>query len=111
MSWSKAILVSLLFIPSSWTRVSRLNKAIEKAEKSYSEARYEDAAKDHQSLIDEFQLTSFDLDFDMGLSLHYYTKPDEALTFYDQVTQNPDKKLASFAYNQSGVILGDKKEY
>ncbi|MBC6365340.1 hypothetical protein [Algoriphagus sp. AK58] len=111
MSWSKLILVTLLFIPSSWTRVSRLNNAIKTAEKSYSEARYEDAVRDHQVLIDEFQYGSFALDFDLGLSNHYAEKTEEALAFYDQVTQSPDKKLASFAYNQAGVILGNKKEY
>jgi tetratricopeptide (TPR) repeat protein len=111
MSWSKVILLTFLFIPSSWTRVTRLNNAIKTAEKSYAEARYEDAVKDHQFLIDEFQYTSFALDFDLGLSLQYASKVDEALTFYDQATQNPDKKLASFAYNQAGVILGNKKEY
>lgn len=111
MSWSKVIIGTLLIIPSSWTRVSRLNEAIETAEKSYSEARYEDAVKDHQFLVDEFQYSSFALDFDLGLSHHYATKVDEALTFYDLATQNPDKVLASFAYNQAGVILGNKKEY
>ena len=111
MSWSKLILLTLLFIPSSWTRVSRLNNAIETAEKSYAEGRFEDAVKNHQLLIDEFQYTSFALDFNLGLSNQYASKPDEALAFYDQATQNPDKILASFAYNQAGVILGNKKEY
>lgn len=111
MSWSKFILLTLLFIPSSWTRVSRLNTAIKTAETSYAEARFEDAVKNHQLLIDEFQYSSFALDFNLGLSHQYASKPDEALRFYDQATQNPDKKLASFAYNQAGVILGNKKEY
>jgi tetratricopeptide (TPR) repeat protein len=111
MSWSKVIIATLLIIPSSWTRVSRLNEAIETAEKSYAEARYQDAVRDHKVLVDEFQYSSYALDFDLGLSNHYAEKPDEALTFYDQATQNPDKVLASFAYNQAGVILGNKKEY
>lgn len=111
MSWSKVIILTLLFIPSSWTRVSRLNNAIKTAEKSYAETRYEDAIKYHQLLIDEFQYSSFPLDFDLGLSYHYAEKTDEALAFYDQTTQSPDKNLASFAYNQAGVILGNKKEY
>jgi tetratricopeptide (TPR) repeat protein len=111
MSWSKVFIATLLIIPASWTRVSRLNEAIETAEKSYAEARYEDAVSDHQFLIEEFQYGSFALDFDLGLSHHYSDKQDEALAYYDQATQNPDKKLASFAYNQAGVIFGNKKEY
>jgi tetratricopeptide (TPR) repeat protein len=111
MSLSKLLLLTLLFIPSSWTRVSRLNDALKAAEKSYQEARFEDAVKDHQLLVEEFQYSSFALDFDLGLSNHYAKKTDEALNYYDQATQNPDQKIASFAYNQAGVIFGNKKEY
>lgn len=111
MGWNKLIITALLFIPSSWTRVTRLNNAIQTAEKSYAEARYEDAIRDHQLLIDEFQYRSFALDFDLGLSNHYAGKTDEAMAFYDQATQSKDKNLASFSFNQAGIILGNKKEY
>ncbi|MFL0681684.1 MAG: hypothetical protein ACJLTB_00440 [Algoriphagus aquaeductus] len=111
MGWNKLIIAALLFIPSSWTRVTRLNNAIQTAEKSYAEARYEDAIRDHQLLIDEFQYGSFALDFDLGLSNHYAGKTDEAMAFYDQATQSKDKNLASFSFNQAGIILGNKKEY
>jgi tetratricopeptide (TPR) repeat protein len=33
------------------------------------------------------------------------------LGFYDKASQSPDKILASFSYNQGGVIQGNKKEY
>ena len=111
MSWSKWILTVFLIIPSSWTRVSRLNTAIETAERSYAEANYEKAVADHLVLINDFDYKSPELSFDLGLSHHYSEKPDEAQTWYDQVTQSPNKMLVSFAYNQSGVILGNKKEY
>jgi tetratricopeptide (TPR) repeat protein len=111
MNSSKLILAVLLIIPSSWTRVSRLNKAIEAAEKSYSEAKYEQAVADHLVLLNDFEYKTSDLSFDLGLSHHYSEKVDEALTWYDQATQSPSKKLASFAFNQSGVITGNKKEY
>jgi tetratricopeptide (TPR) repeat protein len=111
MNSSKLILAVLLIIPSSWTRVSRLNKAIETAEKSYSEAQYEQAVTDHMVLINEFDYKSAELSFNLGLSHHYSEKVDEALTWYDQATQNANKQLASFAFNQSGVITGNKKEY
>ncbi|PZV83972.1 hypothetical protein CLV31_105198 [Algoriphagus aquaeductus] len=111
MGWNKLIIAALLVIPSSWTKVTRLNNAIQTAEKSYAEARYEDAIRDHQLLIDEFQYSSFALDFDLGLSNHYAGKTDEAMAFYDQATQSKDKNLASFSFNQAGIILGNKKEY
>ncbi|OOG72807.1 hypothetical protein [Algoriphagus sp. A40] len=111
MSWSKLILTVFLLIPSSWTRVTRLNNAIRTAEKSYAEANYAQSVSDHMVLVDEFQYSSSELNFDLGLSHQYSEKVDEALTWYDQASQSPSKMLASFAFNQSGVIMGNKKEY
>jgi tetratricopeptide (TPR) repeat protein len=111
MNLSKWILTVFLIIPSSWTRVSRLNTAIKTAEKSYAEAKYEQSIADHLVIVNEFESKSPELSFDLGLSHHYAEKPDEAQTWYDQVTQSPDKKLVSFAFNQSGVVFGNKKEY
>lgn len=111
MSWSKLILAVFLLIPSSWTRVTRLNNAINSAAKSYAEANYQQSVTDHLVLINDFQYNSSELNFDLGLSHQYSEKVDEALTWYDQTTQSPSKMLASFAFNQSGVIMGNKKEY
>jgi tetratricopeptide (TPR) repeat protein len=111
MSWSKWILAVFLIIPGSWTRVSRLNKAIKAAEKSYAEAKYEESVSNHLVLINDFEYRSPELSFDLGLSHQYAEKVDEAQTWYDQATQSPKKMLASFAFNQSGVIIGNKKEY
>ena len=58
MSWSKWILTIFLIIPSSWTRVSRLNTAIKTAEKSYAEAKYEQSVTDHLVLVNEFEYKS-----------------------------------------------------
>lgn len=111
MSWSKLILTVFLIIPSSWTRVTRLNNAIKTAENSYAEAAYEKSVADHLVLVNDFEYQSPELSFDLGLSHQYSEKLDEAQTWYDQVTQSPKKELVSFAFNQSGVILGNKKEY
>ncbi|MBN7810524.1 hypothetical protein J0A68_06130 [Algoriphagus sp. H41] len=111
MNASKLILATLLLIPSSWTRVTRLNNAIETAEESYASAQYEKSVTDHLVLVNEFEYSSPALSFDLGLSQQFAEKPDEALTHYDQATQSPNKMLASFAFNQSGVIVGNKMEY
>jgi tetratricopeptide (TPR) repeat protein len=111
MSWSKWILTVFLIIPSSWTRVSRLNTAIKTAEKSYAEANYEQSVTDHLVLVNEFEFKSPELSFDLGLSHQYSEKLDEAQTWYDQVTQSPNKTLVSYSFNQGGVLLGNKKEY
>lgn len=111
MTWSKYILSVFLIIPASWTQVSRKNEAIEKAERSYAEANYEESIAAHQALVSEFEMKSSALDFNLGLSHHYAQKPEEAAGFYDMASQSADTKLASFAFNQGGILLGDKKEY
>jgi tetratricopeptide (TPR) repeat protein len=110
MAW-KTLLLVLLFLPASWTRVSRLNDAIDVASQHYAETKYAESIKAHRLLLDEFQLASPNLDFDLGLSYQYGEQPEEALSFYDKAAQTSDKLLASFAYNQSGVLIGNKKEY
>lgn len=100
-----------LLIPASWTRVSRLNLAIDTASDSYAQAKYEESVKNHLFLVEEFQYSSAELDFNLGLSYHHSEKPDEAAGYYDKTSVTPNKLLSSFAYNQGGVIIGDKKEY
>ncbi len=111
MSWSKIFMGVFLLIPASWTRVSRLNLAIDIASDSYAQAKYDESIKNHLSLIEEFQYSSAELDFDLGLSYHHSEKPDEASGYYDKTSVTPNKLLASFAYNQGGVIIGTKQEY
>jgi tetratricopeptide (TPR) repeat protein len=111
MSWDKGIFLVLMFLPASWTRVSRLNAAIDQAAASYAATEYAQSVKDHRVLVDEFQLASAYLDYNLGLSYHYASQPDEAAANFDKASQSTDKSLASFAYNQGGVVLGNKKEY
>lgn len=111
MSWSKLTLAVFLLIPASWTRVSRLNSAIDLAGESYAKAEYEQSITNHQVLVDEFGYASPELDYNLGLSNQFAEKVDEAAGYYDKASIAPNKMLASFAYNQGGVLLGDKKEY
>ncbi len=111
MSWIKGIFLVLLFLPASWTRVSRLNAAIDQAAASYAATDYAQSIKDHRVLVDEFQLVSQGLDFNLGLSYHYASQPDEAAANFDKASQSTDERLASFAFNQGGVLLGNKQDY
>ncbi|MCE7053777.1 hypothetical protein LZF95_03735 [Algoriphagus sp. AGSA1] len=111
MSWTKLTLALFLLIPASWTRVSRLNSAIDRAGESYAKAEYEQSITNHQVLIDEFAYSSPELDYNLGLSNQYAEKPDEASEYFDKASISSNKMLASFAFNQGGVILGNKKEY
>ncbi len=108
---NKYFLTVLLLLPASWTRVSRMNAAIDLAGESYAKAEYEQAIQDHLVLLEEFGYVGAELDFDLGLSHHYFEKVDEALGFYDKASVGIDKTLSSFAFNQGGVIQGNKKEY
>ncbi len=111
MNWIKGILVVFLFLPASWTKVSRMNAAIDLAGESYANADYEQSIQDHLALQEDFGYTGHDLDFNLGLSHQYGEKLEEAAGFYDKATLSSDPVIASFAFNQGGVLLGDKKEY
>ena len=93
MSWSKGIFLVLLFLPASWTRVSRLNAAIDQAAASYAATEYAQSIKDHRVLVDEFQLASASLDFNLGLSYHYASQPEEAAASFDKASQSTDKRF------------------
>jgi tetratricopeptide (TPR) repeat protein len=88
-----------------------LNAAIDQAAASYTATEYEKAIKDHRVLIEEFQLVSEYLDFNLGLSYHYASQPEEAAANFDKASQSIDERLSSFAFNQGGVVLGNKQEY
>ncbi|PZX50632.1 hypothetical protein LV84_03943 [Algoriphagus ratkowskyi] len=111
MSWTKLTLALFLLIPASWTRVSRLNSAIDLAAESYATAEYEQSITNHLVLVDEFGVTSPALDYNLGLSSQYAEKLEEASGYFDKASIASDKILASFAFNQGGVLLGNKKEY
>ncbi|MFC3881635.1 hypothetical protein ACFOSV_15680 [Algoriphagus namhaensis] len=109
MSW-KSIAFILLLLPASWTRISRLNEAIDQAEKSYASTEYEQSITDHLALIENFQYSSSNLDFNLGLSYQYAEKLEEATANFDKASIAVDKKLSSMAFNQGGVLLGNKQE-
>lgn len=111
MSWNKLTLLFFLLIPASWTHVSRLNQAIDKAAETYAKAEYDASIKEHLVILEEFLHHPIQLDFNLGLSHQYAQKQDEALAFFDKTSTASDRILASFGYNQGGVIIGSKKEY
>ena len=91
MNWTKGIFLVLVFLPASWTRVSRLNDAIDQAAASYAATEYEQSIKNHRVLVDEFQVSSTYLDFNLGLSYQYASQPEEAAASFDKASQSTDK--------------------
>ncbi|NVJ85599.1 MAG: hypothetical protein HWE15_04795 [Algoriphagus sp.] len=111
MNWAKLVIGILLLIPSSWTINSKMNAAIDVAAESYANGEYEQSLQNHLALQEQFGIQSSELDFDLGLSSQNSEKLEEASGFYDKASISPDAVLASFAFNQGGVLLGNKKEY
>ncbi|WP_228779890.1 tetratricopeptide repeat protein [Aquiflexum lacus] len=98
-------------IPSSLTEVSDRNKAIKTAAKDYASTEYEASVASHMKLISDFELSTPNVNYNLALSYHYNGQLEEATRTYSGLLNAPDKELASFAYNQSGVILGEEKKY
>ena len=111
MNGGKLIIGLLLLIPSSWMRDSELNAAIDVAGESFANGEYEQSYQDHLALQERFGVNYSELDFNLGLSAQYSEKLDEAAGYYDKASTSADMILSSFAYNQGGVLLGNKKEY
>ena len=111
MNGGKLIIGLLLLIPSSWMRDSELNAAIDVAGESFANGEYEQSYQDHLALQERFGVSYSELDFNLGLSAQYSEKLDEAAGYYDKASTSSDMILSSFAYNQGGVLLGNKKEY
>jgi hypothetical protein len=105
------ILIFIVMIPSSLTEVSDRNKAIKTAAKDYASTEYEASVASHLKLISDFELNTPNVNYNLALSYHYNGQLEDAARTYSGLLNAPDKELASFAYNQSGVILGDEKKY
>lgn len=101
----------ILMIPSSLTEVSKRNKAIKTAAKDYASTEYEASVASHMVLISDYELNTPNVNYNLALSYHYNGQLEEAQRTYSGLLTSSDKNLASFAYNQSGVILGDEKKY
>ncbi len=105
------LILIILMIPSSLTKVSDRNKAIKTAAKDYASTEYEASVASHLKLISDFELNTPNVNYNLALSYHYNGQLEEAQRTYAGLLNTPDKNLASFAYNQSGVILGEEKKY
>jgi hypothetical protein len=101
----------ILMIPSSLTEVSDRNKAIKTAARNYASTDYEASVASHLKLISDFDLKTPNVNYNLALSYHYNGQLEEAQSSYLGLKNATDNTLASFAYNQSGVILGEEKKY
>ena len=74
----RIILVSFLTMLSDWSSVGKKNAAIRSASRSYAEAEYKASIENHLKLVNEFELTTSDVNFNLALSYHYADSLDLA---------------------------------
>jgi hypothetical protein len=111
MTSIRVFFLSILMITSNWNEVGKRNAAIKAATKSYEETDYEASITNHLRLVSEYNITTPNVTYDLALSQHYGGQLEQAGLTYQSLYQSPDKNVASFAYNQNGVILGGEKKY
>lgn len=107
----RIILVSFLTMLSDWSSVGKKNAAIRSASRSYAEANYAASVQDHLKLVNEYELTTPNVNFNLALSYHYSDSLDLAQRTYQSLYSSPDKTIASFSFNQNGTILAGQKKY
>lgn len=105
------ILTTLLLIPPSWNVIGEKNSAIRDAKRSYAEADYEASVANHLRLSTDFGISSPNANYNLALSYHYNGQLDEAQRTYQGLLTAEDKRIASFASNQNGIILGNDGKY
>lgn len=111
MHTSIFLLWVLMFIPSGWSQVADTNRAIAKAEASYQETDFENAVRDHLSLINDFGLTAPEIRFNLALSYQNNGQEEEAKKTYELLIGANHPHLPSFSANQQGVLLGREQTY
>jgi len=111
MTSIRVFFLSILMITSNWNEVGKRNAAIKAAAKSYEETDYEASITNHMRLVSEFNLSTPNVSYNLALSQHYGGQLEQAGLTYQSLYQSPDKNIASFAYNQNGILLGEQKKY
>src|SRR5690606_22009897 len=111
MLLARFILLILLFLPASWKKIAERNGAIEQAERSYAETRFEDAVRQHLLLISDYGMNSEEGRFNLALSYQNNGQEADAQKTYTGLFSSPHDILPSFAANQVGVLEGREKKY
>ncbi|QDH80724.1 hypothetical protein FKX85_17435 [Echinicola soli] len=108
---NKILLATLLLIPSSWSKISEKNAAIDLAAEKYAKAEYEESVRQHLALLNEHDITSSEVNFDLALSYQLNGQEEDAKKKYLELSGAPKANIASSASNQNGVLLGREKKY
>ncbi|WP_375583603.1 hypothetical protein [Cyclobacterium xiamenense] len=101
----------LLLIPADWKKIALTNEALAKAERSFKEADYENAVRNHLALVEEHGLEQPEIRFNLALSYQNNGQEEDAKKTYEPLVSAPGHTIPSFAANQQGVLLGNEQKY
>jgi len=104
-------LLILLFLPASWTFISKKNTAIKSAASSFTKGEFEASVDKHLKLMSDFDLNTAQVNFNLALSYQKNNQSEESARTYLTLLNSENAKIASYASNQNGVLLGLQKKY
>jgi tetratricopeptide (TPR) repeat protein len=107
----RILLFVFSILPASWNQIAEKNKAIELAEGLYAQTKYEESVRQHLSLLEDFDLNSEEVKFDLALSYQNNGQEADAQKTYGELLVSTHTILPSFSANQIGVLQGREEKY
>ncbi len=101
----------LLVIPADWKKIALTNEALAKAERSFKEADFENAVRNHLALLEEHELRQPEIRFNLALSYQNNGQEEDAKKTYEPLISASGSSISSFAANQQGFLLGNEQKY
>lgn len=108
---SRILFFTFFFLPASWNQIAQRNSAIELAEGYYAGTKFEESVRQHLVLIDEYEMNSEEVRFDLALSYQNNGQEADAQKTYNELLVSSHAILPSFAANQIGVLQGKEEKY
>lgn len=105
------IFLLIMFIPASWQRIAQKNSAIERAEKAYKSSDFENSIRGHLLLLSDFDLSTPEVNFNLGLSYQLNGQEAEAQRTYAELVNTSNTNIGSYAANQNGTISAREEKY
>ncbi|HSJ69009.1 MAG TPA: hypothetical protein VK921_15095 [Anditalea sp.] len=105
------VFLLLMFIPASWQRIAKKNSAIERAEKAYKSSDFENSIRGHLLLLSDFDLSTPEVNFNLGLSYQLNGQEAEAQRTYAELVNTSNTNIGSYAANQNGTISAREEKY
>ncbi|MEX0883503.1 MAG: hypothetical protein WDZ72_08530 [Cyclobacteriaceae bacterium] len=111
MLFARYLIWILMFLPTGWSKIADTNRAIQRASASYQETDFENAVRDHLNLIEDYDLNTPSVRFNLALSYQNNGQEEEAKKNYELLIDANHPQVPSFAANQQGVLLGKEQAY